>query len=379
PEGGPHNTLVKFTLAFTKSYLGVKAANTYPLPETLGAASLFLNAHVFLLGILFRHRAFLAPSLTLPQHLKTLDIHPGETELSLPLRKDLDQVYIFRRAVETLTGYVISDNEPISYAMMAAWTKRCGELLGLAYETIPYNLRYNAANAWTTSVDISEDLRNLAMDHANSVPVRRHYLGREIDRDIGSIVRGSRSQHALVKQSCSVGHSMSKRRPVDLTPEQSASINTHPLVRRLTRELRRLPKGSEKFKRIVRARRKEKQRLRKELKHQIRQAWTAEQAVDDIERQLNGFGFALPPSDTTTTGRPQRPAQERLMAALRAPPASDLEGQYRRRDNAILAVMAYCTVEEGCIAPPKPGRPPKPNPPPANRVDAAMVSVFIRD
>ncbi|KAI1316316.1 hypothetical protein F5Y16DRAFT_406872 [Xylariaceae sp. FL0255] len=41
--------------------------------------------------------------------------------------------------------------------------------------------------------------------------------------------------------------------------------------------------------------------------------------------------------------------------------------------------MAYCTVEEGCIAAPKPSRPPKPNPPPSNGVDAALVSVFIRD
>lgn len=115
------------------------------------ASSLFLNTHVFLLGILFRHRAFLAPTLTSPYGLKTLNIHPGETELLLPLRKELDDVYVFRRAVQSLTGYVISDNEAISYGMIAAWTRRCGELLGLAYETIPYNLRYNAANAWTTS------------------------------------------------------------------------------------------------------------------------------------------------------------------------------------------------------------------------------------
>ncbi|KAK7927845.1 hypothetical protein PG985_004843 [Apiospora marii] len=385
PDGGPHNTLVKFTLAFTKSYLGEKAANTYPLPETLGAASLFLNAHVFLLGILFRHRAFRAPSLTSPRDLKTLDIHPGETELLLPLREELDDVYLFRRAVQTLIGYVISDNEPITYGMIAAWTRRCGELLGLAYETIPYNLRYNAANEWTTSVDVSEDLRNLAMDHTNSVPVRRHYLGREINRDIGSIVRGTRPQHALVKQTCSVGHSMSRRRPVDLTTEQSASVATHPRIQSLTRELQQLPRGSKKYQSTIRVRRKERQRLRKDLKKQIRQVWTADQAVDDIERQLQGRGFAPSPSDPATTGRPQQPAQKRLMAALTAPPATDLEGQYRRRDDAIVAVMAYCTVEEGCAVPrqctasPKQGSSPRLGLPPSNPVDAIMVSVFVHN
>ncbi|KAK7937416.1 uncharacterized protein PG986_014284 [Apiospora aurea] len=385
PDGGPHNTLVKFTLAFTKSYLGEKAANTYPLPETLSASSLLLNTHVFLLGILFRHQAFRATTFTSPHSLKKLNIYPGETELLLPLREELEHVHVFRRAVQTLMGYVISDNKPISYGMIAAWTRRCGELLGLAYETIPYNLRYNAANEWTTSVDISEDLRNLAMDHANSVPVRRHYLGHEIDRDIGSIVRGTKPQHALVKQSCSVGHSLSRRRPVDLTPEQSASITTHPVIQNRTRELRQLPKGSKEYQNAMRDQQKLKKRLRRELKQQIRQAWTANQAVEDIDRQLQGRGFAPSPSETASTGRPQRPAQKRLMAALTVPPATDLEGQYRRRDDAIIAVMAYCTVKEGCTVPrrqsasPKSGRPAKPSPPPSDLVEAAMVSIFICD
>ncbi|KAK8859446.1 C2H2 finger domain-containing protein [Apiospora arundinis] len=379
PEGGPHNTLVKFTLAFTKSYLGEKAKNTYPLPETLGAASLFLNTHVFLLGIVFRHRAFLAPSLTSPHLLKTLNIHPNETELQLPLKTELDKVFVFRRAVRMLTGYVISDNEPISYGMVAGWTKRCGELLGLAYGTIPYNLRYNAANEWTASVDISDDLRNLAMDHANSIPLRKHYLGHEINRDIGSIIRGTRPQHALVQQSCSVGHSMSKRRPVDLTPEQSASINAHPRIRRLTLALRRLPRASKKHRETVDERRKEKQRLRRELKRQIRHAWTDEQAVDDVERQLQGFDFAPVPADTAEAGRPPRPAQKRLIKALKSPPATDLEGQYQRRDNAIVAVMAYCTVEEGCTVPRRYTASPKHGHPLTNQVDAALLSVFIKD
>jgi len=51
-----------------------------------------------------------------------------------------------------------------------------------------------------------------------------------------------RSQDALVKQSCSIGHSICKRRPIDLIPEQSASINTHPQIRSLTLALRKLRK-----------------------------------------------------------------------------------------------------------------------------------------
>lgn len=172
---------------------------------------------------------------------------------------------------------------------------------------------------------------------------------------------------------------MSKRRPVDLTPKQSASINTHPRIRQLTRDLRSLPKGSNKYKETVNERRKEKQRLRRELKGQIRHAWTDEQAVDDVERQLQGLEFAPVPTDTAEGGRPQRPAQKRLIKALKAPPATDLEGQYQRRDNAIVAVMAYCTVEEGCTVPRRYSASPKYGHPPANEVDAALLSVFIKN
>jgi hypothetical protein len=222
------------------------------------------------------------------------------------------------------------------------------------------------------------------MDHASSVPVQRHYLGREIDKDLWSILRGIKSQHALVKQSCSIGHSISKRRPIDLTPEQSASVNTHPLIRSLTLKLRRLRKGSGEYKVVHQMQKKEKQRLRRELKQQIRDNWTAKQAVDDIERQLDGLGFAEPAPDTSC--RPQRPAQKRLMEALKSPAATDIEGQYRRRDKAIDAIILYCTVEEGRTVPQRPSVSmersrgfPSSDSPFKGLLNAAVLSLFVKD
>jgi hypothetical protein len=71
--------------------------------------------------------------------------------LPLPLKKELDDTFVFRRAVQDLTGRRLSSNEPISYAMMAAWIRRVGEILGVEYTTIPYSLRYNAANGFDRS------------------------------------------------------------------------------------------------------------------------------------------------------------------------------------------------------------------------------------
>ncbi|KAK1974959.1 C2H2 finger domain-containing protein [Colletotrichum cereale] len=346
PEGGPHKLLIRFTPKFTKEYLGAKAQNTYPIPETMFDPSLLLSPHVFLLGILFRHRAFRAPSLTSPDQLKKLDICPGELELPLPLREDLNDTYIFRRAISTGTAYVLSPDEPISEAMMGAWFKRIGELLGLEYSTILYSLRYNAANGFDQSANVSEALRNLVLGHASSEPFRHHYLGREIGADLWGILRGQNPQQALIKQSGSIGHSISKRRPTDLTQEQSASIATHPTIRRLTTALRRLPQRSKAYKDARQEINSEKQRLRRELKQSIIREWTDNQAVDDIECQLRGDDFTKPAMADTC--RPQGPAQKRLLAALTAPLIATLEDQYQRRDDAINAVSEYCLVQEGC-------------------------------
>ncbi|KAI0837724.1 C2H2 finger domain protein [Hypoxylon sp. FL0890] len=347
PEGGPPKILIWFSLSFTKTYLGEKEVKSYPIPETMYDPSLMLSPHVFLLGILFRHRAFRAPSLTSPHQLDGLNIHPDEHELPLPLREDLHNVFIFRRALETFGGYQLSPNEPITSAMMAAWIKRIGEILGIEYPTISYSLRYNAGNVWDQSPDVSEALRNLAMDHTNSTPFRKNYLGRNIGVDLWGIIRGQKPQQAIIKQSCSIGHSVSKRRPVDLTPDQAASILTHPLITRLSQKLKTLPQQSKEYKEAKRVLHNEKQRLRRELKQTIRAKWTAKQAVEDIELQLHGLGFAKPPKENSFY-RPQRLAQKQLIQALTAPIIPTLEGQYRRRDNAIEAISAYCLVQEGC-------------------------------
>lgn len=185
------------------------------------------------------------------------------------------------------------------------------------------------------------------MDHANSTPFRKNYLGRNIGVDLWGIIRGQRPQQAIIKQSCSIGHSVSKRRPVDLTPNQAASILTHPFIKRLSQKLRTLPQRSKEYKEAKRVLHNEKQRLRRELKQTIRDKWTAKQAVEDIERQLHGLGFAEPPKEDSSY-RPQRPAQKQLIQALTAPVVPTLEGQYQRRDNAIEAISAYCLVQEGC-------------------------------
>ncbi|KAH7357702.1 hypothetical protein B0T11DRAFT_227387, partial [Plectosphaerella cucumerina] len=81
--------------------------------------TLLLCPHAFLLGILFHHRAFRASDLVSVSQLDSLDFHPGERELRLPLREDLDDVPLFRRAIKSLTGFKMSLTEPITYSIIA--------------------------------------------------------------------------------------------------------------------------------------------------------------------------------------------------------------------------------------------------------------------
>lgn len=183
------------------------------------------------------------------------------------------------------------------------------------------------------------------MGHGSSVPFQRHYLSREICADTYAIVLGEAPQQALITQSCSIAHSKSKRRPTKLTPEQLASINTDFRILRMEQKVQSMSRGSKERLHASRDLRNAKQRMKKALLDKTRKEWTTKQAVDDIEHQLCGKGFAPEPVDITCP--PQHPLQEQMMAALTAPAEHTLEGQYRRKNKAIHALIAYCTVEEG--------------------------------
>ncbi|KAF9775098.1 hypothetical protein IL306_006826 [Fusarium sp. DS 682] len=143
---------------------------------------------------------------------------------------------------------------------------------------------------------------------------------------------------------CSIGYAASQRRPTGLTAEQSAAIDNDPEIQRLLRKRQRC-NVPETRKRITKTLQSLRAKLRREKKNDYRSGWTRKQAVTDIERQLAGHTFEESPSGGDLTQN-QNPVQKLLFQALTAPEPSTLEAEYRRRDNAVLAVMAYCNVQE---------------------------------
>ncbi|VTT58630.1 unnamed protein product, partial [Fusarium fujikuroi] len=271
PEGGPHRILIRFKLCFTKTFLGEKEilrySNTLTLPETIFDSSLLLSPHTLLLGLIFRHKAFEVPTLTSPEHLSKLDIYPDEDELPLPLKKCIDETFIFRDTDKTaVKGFILSSNKQIT----------------------------------------------------------KHYLGCVVSVDTMAV---------------------------------STAVDGNPKIQKLLhqrQELRKVAKGSpkarEKIENITKALQSLRVKLRRELKQKYRQGWSRKQAMVDIERQLAGQTFEESPvslsHESSYSAQEQHPAQKRLFEALTAPVAGTLEGEYQHRNNAVLAVMAYCPVQE---------------------------------
>ena len=309
---------------------------------------------------MFHHRAFRAPDLISPEQLDFLQIHPGERELSLPLKPDIQDTFLFRKIIKTATGYEMS-TEQLPYNVMHRMIKIIGQILGREYPTISYSLRYNTGSALDRDrtstfpqsgfdaklsiAHVSDSLRNLILGHKDSGVFQNHYLGREIAVDTLAIVQGLEPQQAMMIQATSLGHSASKRRPRHLTAEQREKLKSHPMILRLEKEVQKHARGSEKYGKATKELTKVKLRLQDEEKQKMLDEWTAEQAVEDIQRQLHGKGFKPPAEDTTST--PQGQEQQRFTEAFSVLPSKKVEEYFPQRNEAISAIVAYCRVYEG--------------------------------
>lgn len=110
--------------------------------------SLLHSSGTTLLGIIYRDRAFAAPNLTSPVVASKLYVPPGRNELPLRLKRELDDIPIFRKAIRTPTGWAISPTEALPYSTLLPWIRAVGELTNFAQVTRPYSLRYSGAKAF---------------------------------------------------------------------------------------------------------------------------------------------------------------------------------------------------------------------------------------
>lgn len=198
-----------------------------------------------------------------------------------------------------------------------------------------------------STVDVSEALRNLVMDHApNSDTFQERYLNRIVCADLWAIHRNSNPQQALIQQASSHGHSRSSRRPIQLTLQQAAGVNNNPKIIQLTEKLKNTPKKTPQYNRIRLQLKAAKARWFHAAKTSLRKEWTDKQAVDDVVRQIRGDGIAHIPEKQATE---MTASQARMIQTLTAPFTHNLEEQFRRRDEAVSSIADYCGVEEPLV------------------------------
>ncbi|CAG8319574.1 unnamed protein product [Penicillium salamii] len=404
PNGGRPRLFIYLRPEFTKTFLGGKESNTFPIPEIIFDPTLVLSPHVFLLGMLFRIGAFKSlskdgPVMDCPEKLYRLRVLHGLGEQELKLKDEILDQNVFCQALREPGGIRIAPEEKLTKGWLSYRMKRGGEITGFAEVAKPYCLRYGAAKAFNDSPDVSNELQNVMLQHASIDTFVRHYsVGIHVDAQ--AIVRGLPAQKQLMRFASSMSRSIDPRRPYRL--EDSSCINEIPRVRTLeerkqarkqvrdakkrtyenaqaalqrefgdklsrenfphSRMIRKRRKAQEKrvkklqqkfdhadeqYNRSVKQLRNEKGRQKNHLIRENLERYKNEQPVVDSERQLSGKVVdeeVLVALERTGYMTPQHMT---LIDTVLTMPGTTIEKEYERRIAAINAVIAVCDAEEG--------------------------------
>ncbi|KAI3032155.1 hypothetical protein CBS147353_919 [Aspergillus niger] len=400
PEGGRPRLFIYLTPEFTKTFLGEKEQNTFPIPEIIFDPSLVLSPHVFLLGMLFRLRAFKTFStdgmvVDCPENLYNLGVLDGLGQQELKLKEEILDRFVFCQAVREADGIRIVVEEQLTDGALRYRMKRGGEITGFEQVTKPYGLRYGAAKAFNDSPDVTNEVQNVMLQHASINTFVKHYsVGIHVDAQ--AIVRGLPAQKQLMRFAASMSRSIDPRRPYKL--DDTSCVNEVPRVRVLQEHVRKrkqirdekkrayetakgellqrfgsnfrraaeeLPragrqaqkhvkacekqskKANQRYQRAQREFRNEWQRQRNRLVRENLERYKNEQPVIDSERQLSGKLVDEEVMCALERTGYMTPQHMLLIDTILTMPGSTVEKEYQRRISAINAVIAFCDVEEG--------------------------------
>ncbi|RAL06608.1 DUF3435 domain-containing protein [Aspergillus homomorphus CBS 101889] len=389
PDGGRPQLFIYLTPEFTKTFLDEKEQNTFPIPEIVFDPTLVLSPHVFLLGMLFRIKAFKKFSkdglvVDRPENLYNLGVLDGLGEQELKLKDEILDQFVFCQALRESDGFRIALEEQLAEGALRYRMKRGGEITGFEQVTKPYCLRYGAAKAFNDSPDVTNELQNVMLQYASINTFVKHYsMGIHVDAQ--AIVRGLPAQKQLMRFAASMSRSIDPRQPYKL--EDTSIINKVSKVRekmkrafemaegdfqrklrdylqqkklkqelqgpaRLTldvveRREREYMRATQRHTRAQRVARNEWQRQRNRLVRENLVRYKNEQPGIDSERQLAGKVV-----DEEVMGALERtgfmtPQHMILIDTILAMPGSTVEKEYQRRIAAINAVITFCDVEEG--------------------------------
>ncbi|KAE8387097.1 C2H2 finger domain protein [Aspergillus alliaceus] len=348
PRGGPPIPTVEIEPEFVKSVLGMSNVNTFVLPEIVYGISLVFSPHVLLFIVLFYVNAFEAPYLTSMEALRRLLVEDGRQEMQLPLKKGMDDYYVFPK-VDVIDGKpCILWKIRMNGSTLDAQLRSICEILDLLNHFFSHQFRYGTGELLDQSGFVSDAQRNVVMAHASSRTFVEHYRPRQ-HTGMLEIVRGLNPDEEFARARRPRYLTAAEKAAVEMDPELQSAIrwkvelkdrcaqSNDPTLRALLEQQKRNVKNT---------RRRLSWRRRKE----IRQEFSRKQAVIDIERQLTG---AAAVNDEL--------AREVLRKEFDMPPvhillvetfftwstSDSLEDEWMRRNKAVMAGVQYCGFPEG--------------------------------
>ncbi|KAF2216846.1 hypothetical protein CERZMDRAFT_92918 [Cercospora zeae-maydis SCOH1-5] len=340
--------LLEFTFKDTKSYLGRKDANTFPVPDIPSEPCLLLCPQIMLLGLVFADEAFAAPSMVGLEQLFSLRIRRGRNQQELPFKPGIRSLHVFRKVERQVHGLSLS-SAAATYDWLRKRLSTLSVVTGFAFLVGPYCFRRGY---------ISDSQRNLILQHANSLVFQHNYLSHYITQDTQAAYRGLEPQSSFVRVASGMLRSIETRRPRKLTETQAFDVTQHPEVKLLSRKKRRLRKhindtlgtvsstegtpAYHLFKQVERDLRSTKRAVARKLLIDSQAHFRETQPVADIEAQL-GHSSNGPAIADSALDQPSRPtanclSTERclLVAALLTFATSDLQEERKTSSSGML-------------------------------------------
>ncbi|KAJ5959165.1 uncharacterized protein N7479_006315 [Penicillium vulpinum] len=151
-----------------KPIIELEPYNTFTLPEIIYSVSLIFSPYILLFIILFYIYTFKAPHLISIEDLRRLLIEGGRQEILLPLKKEIDNYYIFPKVEET----------PINRSTLDAQLRISSEIYGFLNHFFSHQFRYRGGDLLDKSGFVSKAQRNIIIAHTTSRTFIKYYRPR---------------------------------------------------------------------------------------------------------------------------------------------------------------------------------------------------------
>ncbi|KAE8311026.1 hypothetical protein BDV41DRAFT_566150 [Aspergillus transmontanensis] len=315
PHGGPPVPMIEIEPQFVKSVLGMSTMY-----------------HTVL------YKCIWAPYLTSMEDLRKLFIEDGRREMPLPLKKEMDNCYVFPKVNVINSEPRILCETRMNGSTLAGQRRSFSEIHGFLNHFFLLS-------------------GNVIMAHASSRTFIKYYQPRR-HTGLQEVMCGVDLNKELSQAVTRMSRWIDKRRPRILSNAEKASVGRDPELQFAIREQVELenrytrsgdPALRDLLEQQERSFKNTRRRLRKKRLKEIRRDFSRKQAVIDIKRQLTGGAVNDEPAwEVLRKDFAMPPEQIFLVEMFFTWPTSDsLEDEWMRRNKAMAAAILYCALREG--------------------------------